>query len=160
MINKNNNMLLGLIIISIFYTTCSATCISCSIESFKSYNNEDVDNKKSLHSSIVLKSLLLHKQKNRIQSLTKIKGGHISSSLLHDDIIHHSSSQFNLSLSAIKILLQVRRFNYYDYDDDSDIDDNDDDGLSTYCFHNYIIILSYGYILTYDNYHHIIFNYY
>ena len=116
MINKNN-MLMGLIIISIFYTTCSATCISCSIESFKYYNNKDVDSEKSLHSSIILKSLLLHKQKNRIQSLTKIKGGHISSNSLHDDIINHSSSHFNLSLSAIKILLQVRRFNYYDYDD-------------------------------------------
>jgi hypothetical protein len=115
MINKNN-MLMGLIIISIFYTTCSATCISCSIESFKYYDKKDVDNQKSLHSSMILKSLLLHKQK-RIQSLTKIKGGHISSNSLHDDIINHSSSHFNLSLSAIKILLQVRRFNYYDYDD-------------------------------------------
>ena len=115
MINKNN-MLMGLIIISILYTICSATCISCSIDSFKYYNKKDVDNQKSLHSSMILKSLLLHKQK-RIQSLTKIKGGHISSNSLHDDIINHSSSHFNLSLSAIKILLQVRRFNYYDYDD-------------------------------------------
>lgn len=103
-------MLLGLIIISvflsIFYTTCSATCNSCSIEFFKLYN-KDVDNKKSLlHSSIILKSLL-PKQSNRIQSLTKIKGGHISSTLIHDDNMNHSSGQFNLSLSAIKILLQV-----------------------------------------------------
>jgi len=115
MINKNN-MLMGLIIISIFYTICSATCISCSIESFKHYDKKDVDNQKSLHSSMILKSLLLHKQK-RIQSLTNIKGGHISSNSLHDDIVNHSSSHFNLSLSAIKILLQVRCFNYYDYDD-------------------------------------------
>lgn len=105
-------MLFGLIIISavlsIFYTTCSASCISCSIESYKSYN-KDIDNEKSLlHSSIILKSLLLHKHSNRIQSLTKIKGGHLSSTLLHDDNLNHSSGHFHLSLSVIKILLQVR----------------------------------------------------
>ena len=41
--------------------------------------------------------------------------------------------------------------------DIDDNDDNDDDGLSICCFHNCVMILSYGYILLY---HHIIFNCY
>ena len=39
--------------------------------------------------------------------------------------------------------------------DIDDNDDNDDDGLSICCFHNCVMILSYGYIFLY---HHIIFN--